>query len=369
MRAKVLLAPVTVTPTKPLTPSHVKGLLWVDVMYRATGLCADVDYQYSLTTYNATSQTLGFWEYLDREHPDLDYADVAESDIGALYVRYQAEDTRAEFAALRPYLRAVESSGWVHPASARLVALWREHYASLGMHDPGLAEFRPPPLEQEDVLDRLRGRGLCLDSRDGGGAVYLDCTRFGLPLRQIATPAAQPNYLLLALRELVPQAERYDEIVLIHDRELTEDYVLLQRTLDALGASTVRVALDRVPIDGVVKSSRHGGWESATLPAILAECPADDPAVLRLGLRMYFLAVLGKDRTQSFRVDLLRATLKRAGKLLAGAPPRLDPVDLAAFVGGHRGDNRHVDPYRLTSGLLAKHRRPPVRDVAEAVYC
>ncbi|GAA4413513.1 hypothetical protein GCM10023148_08060 [Actinokineospora soli] len=367
MSARVLLAPVTVTPTKPLTPSHVKGLLWLDVMYRATRLCADVDFQYSLSTYNATAQTLGFWEYLDRVHPEVDYRDHDEADIGALYVRYQADGFRAPFAALRPYLAAVEATGWVHPASARLVEIWRGHYAHLGMHDPGLGDFRPPPMGHEETIERLCARGICLDGRRQGGAVYLDLTRFGQPLRRIATADDQANYLLLALRELVGKVEAYDEIVLIHDRELTEDFELLRRAVDALGGSAVRVAVDRVPIDGVVKSSRHGGWEGATLPAILADCPADDPAALRLGLRVYFLAQLGKDRTQSFRADLLRGALKRARKLLGAAQPSL--VDVAGFVAGHRGENRHVDPYRLTSGLLAKHRNPPVRAVAEAVYC
>ncbi len=55
---RVLVAPVTVTPTKPLNPSHLKGLLWVDALYKATTLVAEVDYRYSLTTYNVTAQTL-----------------------------------------------------------------------------------------------------------------------------------------------------------------------------------------------------------------------------------------------------------------------------------------------------------------------
>ena len=55
---RVLIAPVTVSPTKALTPSHIKGLLWVDVMHRATALVADVTYRYSNTTFNTTRQTL-----------------------------------------------------------------------------------------------------------------------------------------------------------------------------------------------------------------------------------------------------------------------------------------------------------------------
>ena len=84
---RVLLAPVTVSPTKALTPSHLKGLLWVDVMRRATALVADVTYRYSNTTFNTTRQTLGFWEYLDRTFGDLDYTAHGESELGELYMR------------------------------------------------------------------------------------------------------------------------------------------------------------------------------------------------------------------------------------------------------------------------------------------
>ncbi|ROP29413.1 hypothetical protein EDD30_2206 [Couchioplanes caeruleus] len=42
-RPRALVAPVIVTPTKPLTPRHVKGLLRVDVLHRAAALVTDVD--------------------------------------------------------------------------------------------------------------------------------------------------------------------------------------------------------------------------------------------------------------------------------------------------------------------------------------
>ncbi|MFE0027914.1 hypothetical protein [Amycolatopsis sp. NPDC059021] len=366
---KVLIAPVTITPTKALTPSHLKGLLWVDVMYRATSLVADVTYRYSNTTYNVTAQTLGYWEFLDRTFGDIDYSAHSELRLGELYVRYHRERRRVPFGALEAYSRAVEATGWVHPASARLLTIWQDYFARLGMHDPGLTAVQPPGLGLEEMIEHLAGRDLCLDTRATGGPVYLDVTRFGVPLRQIVTAEDQPNYLAGALRELVPLAPLFDEVVLAHDRELTEDYVALQRLLGALGARVVRVVVDRVPIDGVVRSSRHGGWEEHTPSALFDLFPGAGPEVLRLGMRLYFVAVLGKGSGQSFRADLLANSLSRAAKLLASPSRRHTPGEIAEYVGRHRGAHRHVDAYRLTSSLLSRHREPPVAELARQVYC
>ncbi|MFC0105751.1 hypothetical protein [Kibdelosporangium aridum] len=365
----VLIAPVTITPTKPLTASHLKGLLWVDVMYRASQLTNDdVDYRYSNTTYNTTAQTLGFWEYLDRKLGDLDFESYDEHAIGDLYVQYHADPERAPFSALRPYLRAVDDSGWVHPVSKRLIGLWRDHYVRLGMHDPGLADVQPPGMALDEMVDYLLDRDLCLDQRRIGGPVYLDVTRFGLPLRQIVTSWNQPNYLAAALRDLLPLAGRYDETVLVHDRGLTEDFEMLRRVLDAVGGHAVRVVVDRVPINGVAQSSRHGGWQSGTVATMLAECSDVEPCELRVGIRMYFLAVLGKGSAQSYDSRLVTRSVERAGRLLAQPSPRLSLPELAEYVARCRKDHCHVDPYRLTSGLLSKHRMVPVHDLVERVY-
>jgi hypothetical protein len=366
----VLIAPVTVTPTKSLTPSHIKGLLWVDVMYRATALTADTTYRYSNTTYNGTAQTLGYWEYLDRVLGDTDYSGFTEDELGELYVRYQAEPERPSPAALRPYLRAVEESGWVHPASARLLELWTGHFARLGLHDPGLTAVQHPDMGLEETIDHLASRGLCLDCGRDGGPVYLDLTRYGNPLRQIVTRYGQPNYLAGALRELVPVACRYDEIVLVHDRELTEDYVLLQRLVNVLGGNAVRDAVDRVPIDGVVRSSRFGGWQGHTVCDLLNACADVEPEVLRVGMRLYFIAVLGRGRDQSFQADLLRKSLDRARKLLSRREAANGDMEIAGYVKRHRGSGRlHVDPYRLASSMLGKRPSTTAPEVAGQVFC
>lgn len=361
----VLLAPVTVTPTKPLGPSHLKGLLWTDVMFRATRVLTGVTYRYSPTTYHACEQTAGFWEYLDRTLGDTDYSGCSEEEIGELYVRYRTEPRQA-FAACRPYVEAVEH-GWVHPASARVLELWTGHYRVLGMHDPGLMTYQPPALGIEAVVDRLAAVDMCLDLRADGGPLYLDATRYGLALRQLVAADGRPNYLACALRELVALAGGHDEIVLLHDAGLEADYLLLHRVLTRLGATVHRVALGRVPIGGRISSARHGDWRGHTAGALLATLGGEhDHAAVRLGLRLYFIAVLGQRAGEEFRWPVLRRSVRRAERLLTHEPAH--DTGLAGSLTRHRGDHGHVDPYRLTAGLLVRHGRGPAPELLAEVF-
>ncbi|MFB6806817.1 hypothetical protein [Streptomyces sp. NPDC056387] len=376
-RKNVLLAPVTVTPTKPLTPSHLKGLLWTDVMFRATAPLAAVTYRYSHTTYHVTEQTVGFWEFLDRTHGAADYARLSEEEIGDLYVRYRADGQRQGADVLRPYRDAVEHGGWVHPASERMLRLWAGHYERLGMHDPGLGEHQPPGLGLEEMLERLAAVGLVLDQRLCGGPVYLDLTRYGMPLRRIVTADGRPNYLACALRELLPLAPRYDEVVLLYDRELDADYQLLNRVLTRLGPTVRRVPIGRVPIDGKITSARHGGWHDHTAGALLRasaeaceDAGEDAEGALRLGMRLYFIATLGPGQQQSFRHDLLRHCLTVAVRLLrrSAAAAASGAGGLAAALERHRRDHTYVDPYRLACSLLGRGRPAPDAGLLSAVF-
>ena len=87
------LAPIPVTPTKPLTPSHVKGLLWLDVLERATRLVRPVHYQANRTTYDITWQTLEFWDWLDCSFGSAseDVSDLDEISLGHRYVAYHLQ--------------------------------------------------------------------------------------------------------------------------------------------------------------------------------------------------------------------------------------------------------------------------------------
>jgi hypothetical protein len=256
----------------------------------------------------------------------------------------------------------------VHPASARILQLWSGHYARLGLHDPGLTEQQPPAMTLDEVIDRLCAADFGLDLREHGGPVYLDATRYGMPLRQIVAGDGRPNYLACALRELVPMAGGYDEIVLLYDRELEADYVMLDRVLTRSGATVRRVGIGRVPINGEILSARHGGWRHHSTGELLnAMYSRHSEAAVRLGMRLYFIAMLGPGAEESFRRDLLDRWLRRAERLLS-VHIGSGIADPAALLAKHRGEHCYVDPYRLTSSLLARRAPQPTDELLAAVF-
>ena len=373
---RVLLAPVTVTPTKPLSPSHVKGLLWADVLFRATRLVNDIEFRYRPASYHVTEQTLGFWVFLDSHIGDVDYEEMSETDIGDLYVRFRAQDTRPAVARLLQYQEAVEESGFVHPSAVRILSIWKDQYSALGMYDPGLSASAGPRLDLATLIERLHEAAMCLDLRRMGGAVYADASRYGMPLRQILDGTGRPNYLACALRELLALCDGRDQIVLMHDPELTADYVLLARVIQEVsGVEVHRLGVGRVPIEGRIRSARSGDWrdfDAANLLRRLADQHGRD--AVRLGCRLYFLATLGAGSKQSFEWDALFHCVRRAERVLARAPEDhsgLDRMGFRAELARHRdlsGSAGWVDPYRLTTRLLARHQPPLAASLLRAVF-
>ncbi|MFI5916043.1 hypothetical protein [Dactylosporangium sp. NPDC051541] len=361
----ILVAPVTVSPTKPLTPTHVKHLLVTDALCRATAGIADVECVYDHLAYAPAGQTVAFWEYLDRTWPGRDFAAATEEEIGELYVRHHAEPGPAADDRLAPYVERVRAERWLHPSARRVLDIWRGHYGTLNLFDPRLGEQGPPVLPVPELIERLAARDLAIDGRPVGGPVYLDLSAQGIPLRRLVSPAGQANYLTCVLGQLLPIAGRYDLVVLIHDPDLREDYVLVQRVLAAFGAQATRIEVARVPLDGVVASSRRGGWAGFTLGALRGRVDAGDHA-FRLALRLYLLAVLGRPNAGSFRVDELRRWVGRAERLHAGT--EAGDVALTPFLRRLARDTRYVDPYRLTAQLLTRSGQVPVRQLLDRVY-
>jgi hypothetical protein len=365
----LLVAPIVITPTKALTPSHVKGLLWLDVLTRGTALVEEVTCLWNLRPYNVTAQTLEYWEYLDRTlGPECDYSEWSELELSKPYVEMHATGAQGSFAALKPYREAVEEEGYLHPASRRLLEIWSDHLERLAVADHGLARNDPPGLSVEEVVEALRRRSFCLDHRRYGGPAYLDATAMGLPLRQGITPEGHANYLLCVLRQLLPMLPGHDRVLLVHDKEIEADYVLLERILTAFGADVARLSIGRVPIDGKVQSSRFGGWERYMVDALYEAATAEfDPAEFRLAMRLYFIAVLARDSPQPLRLEVLRKQLRRARRLLAGED-RAGEEELRSFLTEQRNDGGYVDPYRLTASLFDKRPRSPRRALLDSVF-
>lgn len=359
--ADLALAPVTITPTKPLTPTHVKGLLWLDVIHKSTREIRPVTYVWNPRMSTLTAQTAAYWEFLDRAVGDVDWSACSESELGELYVRSNAAGVRPTGDSLQPYFERVEKEGWIHPASVRLIDLWKEQLDLLNVADPGLLDPAELTLAADDVLDVLREHQLTIDHRGIGGPVYLDGTIWGLPVRQIVDEEGVANYLVPVLRELIPIGARHQRVVLVYDQELMQDYILLDKVLTALGAAVTRLALGRVPIDGVVASSRHGGWEGKTLSDLADACLRHvDVPTYRLGMRIYFIAMLERGCAKSFQPDLLRRSMVRAERILGetgdAGPDGGGPEFLRRLA---VPDGGYVDPYRLTTGLLDRRRRVP----------
>lgn len=364
-RDRILVAPITVSPTKPLTPTHLNYLLSIDMLCRATAALADVTCVYDHLAFADGHQTVAFWEYLDRAWPGASFRHADERWIGELYMRHHAEPAPAPAARLLPYIQRVREQRWMHPSARRVLDIWQSHYQTLNLAGPHTAGQLPPRLPDAVLIDRLLACDLCIDGRRLAAPVYLDLTAQGIPLRTLVSPDGQANYLVCVLGQLIPMAGDYDLTVLMYDRAMRDDYIMIERVLRVFGARTVRVEVSRVPIGGVAVSSRHGGWEGYLLPAVRAAAGGDD-AAFQLGARLYLSAVFGRGSQSSFTLPELRRWVARARRLRDAPAADRDPVD---FLRGLAKGTGYVDPYRLTSRLLSKDARVPVRALIESVYC
>jgi hypothetical protein len=366
--APLRLAPILITPTKPLTPSHLKGLLWFDVLLRATRSVRPVVYDFNRTTYDITWQTLEFWDWLLRAEPDFGRDDVDDVALGRRYVGFHLAGRPRDLASMRRLREQVEG-GWVHPASERLLGHWRRHYALLGIEDPDLLRTRPLPLTACEALARLAAEGLLLDARPLGGAAYLDLTDDGLPLRTLVDVDGLDNHLLCTLREFAGAGRNLGPIALLCDAELREDYALLERCLRRLGAEAFTLSIGRVSLPGSgAASARHGGWEDHTLERVAERVGRGvDPAAFRLGMRLYFVAALGAGDKTALRYELLTRFIGKAQALL-DRPARGSREAALARLTGLVEARGYVDPYRAMTLLLTPGARDELAPLVRELF-
>lgn len=348
------LAPIAVTPTKPLTPTHLKGLLSVDLLERATRRVRPVVYEVNRTPCDLSCQTLDFWSWLEAE-PRAAVADLDDVGIGQLYVGYH-RSTAAKPPATAELIARVER-GYIHPVSKRLLDIWKAQYALLGLRDPGLDTARPLETTRTEVYAVLQRNGWLLDQRAFGGPTYLDLTDQGLPLRPLVDPLGRDNYLLSLLRELLARAAGTEDVALLCDKELAADYQLLERVLVGTGRAAFSISMPRISLPGVGQgSARQGGWEDYTVSRLTERfLPKHSVDAFKLGLRLYLLVGQGPGCKEPFRFDLLERFIRRAQRLL-DTPARASRdagLNLLRNLSEGRG---FVDPYRVASALLTPNQ-------------
>lgn len=328
-----LYAPVGITPTKPLTPSHLKGVLLLDFMRRFEGLFAPGTVWHNRRPWDISLQTIRFWDYLDREHGGVDFSTMSEGDIGALYIDCHRAGALPAADRVAAYTGRIEAEGYVHAASHRILELWGEVFATLGLAREALFHSAPFGFDQEAVLARLHAQDMVLDQRRFGGGVYLDLTDEGRPLRVLVSEDGLSNYLLAILRDLLACAPRHDIVCLYHDSGIQRDYEALARVLERLGVRCRRIGFTRVPVDGQVLSAKQGGWERYTAALLLERVAGGaNCAEIRLGFRLYFLHALGLRQPASYSDEGLGECLERARRLLAvHEPAPLTAADRAAL--------------------------------------
>ena len=358
---RICLAPIAITPTKPLTPSHVKALLWLDVLFKATACLHPTTLLCNRRTYDTALQTVGFWEFLDTECPDVDYAEQSEPWFGSRYLDFhQAVKAGRRLSSSARYRESVERDGWLHPSSLRILDIWRDYYARLGLEPSSLTASSCLRLPVEGLWARLAELDCLLDARADGAGVFLDLTAEGKALRQLVDADGTDNYLVGPLRELLDEAGKFDLTLLLCDEQLDADYLSLQRVLERSGHAAMRLCLGRVALPGGIRSSREGGWQEYTLDRLLERFEARyPPRSLRLGFRLYFLAALGRSAQVAFSWEDLEHSLQRADKTLNRlGGPREDPELCRTLLARVSNKAGHADPYRTASLLFANQPHP-----------
>ncbi|MER6082185.1 hypothetical protein [Streptomyces sp. NPDC001833] len=106
---ELVVAPVTITPTKPLTPTHVKGLLWSDLLVKASARVGRVRLLWNDRMATLTAHSTAFWHHLDRTEPDTDWSRESAALIGERYVRFHAAGGATDPGALGGYVERIES--------------------------------------------------------------------------------------------------------------------------------------------------------------------------------------------------------------------------------------------------------------------
>ena len=298
--------PVGITPTKPLTPTHVRGLLHLDGLVRLHRRLGPARVAHNRRLWDLSQQTLQFWHWLDTHHAGTDFQGLSDDQVGHLYLQCAKSGHKVPSDELLALWRRTHDEGHVHPASQALLKHWLPQLDHIGV-DAGtlLAEHTPAATEGE-LLDTLASLGLLIDQRGVGGGVYVDMTFHGFGLRQIVSEDGVPNYMHGLLREAIHLPRQgAARMNLFCDGSVERDFMLIQRVLEGLGSRVTRISFPRVLMDGQPLSYRQDGGFYTLSSMLERDAGRHTRREMRLALRLLFLQMHGIKRAFDFRWDAL----------------------------------------------------------------
>lgn len=321
---KTALFPVGITPTKFLTPTHVKGILQIDLYRRLLESSGHVDLVYNRRVWDSSLQTLHFWNEMTRTDPERVFKTASDLEISDLYSVSSRSAQSVSHSRLDLQNRVVRD-GYIHPVSVRITEIWSEQLASIGIASDFLSRSRY--LEPfEDVLVKLGNSSDLLDYANIGGGAYLDMTDRKFSLRQLRSKTGEYNYLVPMISVVDELTRSHDRIILCCDKSVTRDFQLLQNLFEEAGAKLELKVINRVPLNGRDLSSRDGvpyGFSFSRFVAPFFEFY--ERRDVRLGLLLYFLHAIPPKGGRDFSQDELSENVKTAAELLEELGKLPDP--------------------------------------------
>jgi hypothetical protein len=312
--------PVGITPTKPLTPTHVRGLLHLDGLVRLHKRVSPVRIAHNRRLWDLSQQTLQFWDWLDRHHAGTDFQSLSDDQVGHLYVQCAKSGHKVPAADMRALWHRTHDEGYVHPASQALLRTWLPQLDHIGVDASALLLAHQPAATEGELMDTLASQDLLIDQRDVGGGVYVDLTLQGSGLRQLISEDGVPNYLHGLLREAIDLARQRVDVILFSDSSVERDFLLIERVMQGLGRKVARVNFPRVLVNGQPLSYRQDGGFYTLSSMLERDAGRHTQREMRLALRLLFLQMHGIKRAFDFSWDafdracaLARKTITQLG--------------------------------------------------------
>ena len=360
---RYVIYPIHIAPTKPLTPTHIRHLLYVDCLYRglqAKGI--DVIYPYNRLRMDVTPQVLKLEQYIESKQLAVSNAE----EVGNVYVQMTNESYALSQGKITEMRKEREDSLSGNSYYKAILPEWVEQHSFLRMYNPGLTQAVPFDISLEEVIEKLKEISMVLDSRKQGENVYIDLTDEGIKLRHFCSSVLSDyNYLGTMLRELLALRKNGDVFVFVFDDELLGDFFILQRVLERLGHKVYKIQTNRILLEGKALSSRHGGWEKYSLGRVLSflQDKGYTQDEIALGLRLYYLGFIPK----SFEYRDLEKYTKKARLILNRVGWRREALHAEIPFPRNKFDGTFVSPPWVAQ-MIMKNRMFDVTEQQSLLY-